>query len=76
LISKNKVSSKKYPDAVNLLEQLDISLEDITTHFTESWTGQIGGKVFQFFLRQGVIGQSISFFITVLSTDVDNQLID
>jgi len=74
LISKNKVSSKKYPDAVNLLEQLDISLEDITTHFTESWTGQIGGKVFQYFLRQGVIGQSI--FITVLSTDVDNQLID
>ena len=37
-----KKSTTKYPTAVNLLEQLDISLEDMTTHYTDSWTGQIG----------------------------------
>ena len=71
LMSTNKKSTKKYPTAVNLLEQLDISLEDMTTHYTDSWTGQIGALVFRDILRQGVIVQSI--FITVLSKDINNN---
>lgn len=57
--------------AVSLLEQLDISLQDMMTHITESWTGQIGGKVFQDISRQAVVGQSV--FMSVLSLDHDKQ---
>ena len=67
LLNETKLSRKKYPDAISLLDQLCISVDDMREHFTAYWSSKIGDTQFGASLRRGVDEQC--FFVTVKETD-------
>jgi len=71
LLNDTKLSRKKYPDAILLLDQMGILEDDMKKHYTSHWASKIGDGTFGDVLRQGKDKRSI--FVTVRSANVNDS---
>jgi len=69
-LNHTKASLDNFPNSVSLLDQLDITVQDMESLFGRYWTGHIGNEVYSDYLRLGKLGRCI--LVTVRSDDDKN----